>query len=130
MTISADLQMMAAELCAAVQAVGWAVTLTRRVSGAYSTATGSATVTSTVYTTTGVLASYRDDLVDGSLITRKDRMAVLSARSNLWSPSVPTPAAGDALTDTVASQTYNVLDMNPLYIQGGLVGWVLHLRTV
>ena len=89
-----------------IEAKGQAVTLTARAGGAYNTATGSASITTTTQTGKGVilpLGGYRK--IDGTMIVAGDETLLLSGLDSdgvaLTEPSVDdtvTDANGDAYT--------------------------------
>lgn len=100
---------------------GRALTLTRRVSGAYDTATGTATVTATEYSGRGAVFDYPARLIDGTHVLRGDKRIVMSAQGL----SV-VPAPGDAIT--LGDVDHRVIDVKALEPAGTVVLYTLQVR--
>ena len=125
MSDTADVDFANAELANAVAMYGTTVSITRRVSGAYDATQGKATVVPTVYTTKGILLSYKDYNVDGTMVMQGDRKLILSTTAT-WSPSAILPVPGDQVS--VSGAIWNVINVNQIALQGAKVSYVLQMR--
>lgn len=98
---------------AMIEAKGQTVTLTRRAAGAYNTATGAASITTTTQTGKGVilpLGGYRK--VNGSSVVAGDEVLLLSGLTT--SGAVLTaPVVGDDVTGADGS-AYVITEIDPL----------------
>lgn len=98
---------------AMIAAKGQAVTLTRRASGAYNPATGTAAITTSTQTGKGVilpLAGYRK--IDGTSVVAGDETLLLSGLNSAGSP-LTAPIVGDYVTGTDGA-TYAMTVIDPL----------------
>lgn len=96
-----------------IEAKGQTVTLTRRASGAYNTATGSASITTTTQTGKGVilpLGGYRK--VNGTTIVAGDETLLLSGL-NSDGVALTEPVVNDTVTDA-NGKAYTLTVVDPL----------------
>lgn len=93
---------------------GQTVTITRRASGAYNTATGTSSITETTQTGKAVLlplAGYRK--VDGTSIVAGDETLLLSAL-NTAGAALTEPIIGDTLTLADGTTDYTLVEIDAL----------------
>lgn len=111
-----------------IAAKGQAVTLTRRSAGAYNTATGAATVTTSTQTGKGVILPFGPGLRNqsGSAITADDRQCLLAAL-NTAGTALTEPKVNDELTDA-NSVKYTVTEVSPLAPAGLSIIYELTIR--
>lgn len=98
---------------AMIAAKGQAVTLTRRASGAYNPATGTAAITTSTQTGKGVilpLAGYRK--IDGTSVVAGDETLLLSGLNSAGSP-LTAPIVGDYVTG-IDGAAYALTVIDPL----------------
>lgn len=119
---------MAAEMASlfVTEGFGDALTVAARASGTYDTATGTSTVTTTAYTTTGKIFDYKAYQVDGNFVLKGDRKAVLLGNASAWTPSPYIPNPGDTIT--FGSAIWNIVDVKPVMLQGVTVAIVCQIR--
>jgi hypothetical protein len=99
---------------------GQAVTLTRQAAGAYNTATGAATVTTSVQTGIGAVFDYGTRDIDGTLVKQGDKKLLLSAIG------ITAPVVDD--TVTVNSVVYTITHIKTLSPAGTGVLITCNLR--
>lgn len=104
---------------------GLALTLGKKVTGAYDPATGSSTSTTTSYSGSGFRSEYELKDVDGILIKQGD-VEILVSPLQVSGGDMPAPAAGDTITfDGV---TYSVMSVQPWNFAGLAVGFQVQAR--
>lgn len=100
---------------------GRTATFISKAGGSYDETTGAITVTSTNYSVRVMLLTYRDGLVDGELIRRGDRKAIMKAKG-----FNTVPKTDDQLL--LAGVTYNVIASKPIELTGVYVLFTLQIR--
>lgn len=85
---------------------GMAVTLTRITPGTYDPSTGSVTNTEATYSASGVVVSYTQGVIDGTIIQAGDQRVYMDAVSGT------APQTGDKLA--IAGVTYTVVNAYPV----------------
>jgi hypothetical protein len=112
-----------------IEAKGQAVTLTRRASGPYDPATGSAAITETTQTGKGVILDFADGLrkIAGTNIPAVARQCFLSALNDNGSP-LTRPAVDDKLTDA-SGVVYTVTAVSELSPAGTDILYTLTIEA-
>ena len=97
-----------------IAAKGQAVTLTRRASGAYNPATGTAAVTTSTQTGKGVILPFGQGIRKraDSNVTTADRLCYLSGL-NASGAALTEPKVDDTLTDAQGA-SYSITEVSPL----------------
>lgn len=113
-----------------IEAKGQAVTLTRRTSGAYNPATGTASVTTTTQTGKGVILPFAQGIrkMAGSTVLATDRQCLLSALKSDGTALTP-PQVDDTLTDA-NGDVWAVTEVNALAPAGLDIMFDLTVRGV
>lgn len=111
-----------------IAAKGQAVTLTRRTSGAYNPATGTASITTTTQAGKGVILPFGVGLrkTADSNVTAADRQCYLSGLKSDGS-AIDTPKVDDTLTDA-NGVIYTVTEVSPLAPAGLSILYDLTIR--
>lgn len=111
-----------------IEAKGQAVTLTRRASGAYNPATGTASVTTSTQTGKGVILPFGVGIrkAPGSTVLASDRQCLLSGLKSDGTALTP-PQPDDTLTDA-GGDVWEVIDCSPLSPAGLDIMYELTLR--
>lgn len=111
-----------------IEAKGQAVTLTRRVSGAYNPATGTATITTSTQAGKGVILPLSAGLrhMAGSNVTQADRQCLLSGLKSDGSAMTP-PQVDDTITDS-NGVVWAVTEVSPLAPAGLSILYDLTVR--
>ena len=114
---------------AMIEAKGQTVTLTRRTSGAYDPATGSATIVDTVQTGKGVILDFATGLrkMAGSNIAAADRQCLLSALNSAGA-ALTRPAVDDTLTDA-AGNAFTITEVSELSPAGTDILYTLTVKA-
>lgn len=118
MSFYGDLQSTANEL---LTEFGQAVTINKKVAGAYDPATGKSTVTTTTETTKGALFDYGSKDIDGQLILQGDKKLLLSQIG------ITDIDVND--TVTLGTTTYTVTQVKALNPAGTNVMFICNLRS-
>lgn len=100
---------------------GQAMTLRRRVSGAYDPAVGAATVTPSESPCIGAVFPYAAILIDGTRIQAGDQKVLLAVKGLTLDPAI-----GDQLL--IGSTTTNVVSVQPIGPDGTVVVYRLQVR--
>jgi len=97
-----------------IEAKGQTVTLTRRASGAYNPATGSASVTTTTQTGKGVILPFSQGIrkAPGTTVLATDRQCLLSGLKADGTALTP-PQIDDTLTDA-NGEVWAITEISPL----------------
>lgn len=74
--------------------MGETLTLKKVSTGSYDPSTGSATETTTDYSVTGTFINYKQGHIDGSLIQRGDRKALIAAKGLTVDPAIDDKITG------------------------------------
>jgi hypothetical protein len=101
---------------------GTTLTLTKKTSGTYDPATGSATVTETAYSITAAVFDYPQRVIDGTRIQHGDKKVLVSCEGLTVDPDVD-----DAVT--ISSVSHQVVRARKISPAGEIVIWELQVRT-
>ena len=101
-----------------------------RIRSTYNPATGGVTETPTAYPVKVLVEGYSNHLRDGSTVQAGDRKLTLAARALPIAPSPVTKAGNDTFRDTitVAGQTFNVEDAEPVFSGEDVALWTVQGR--
>ena len=112
-----------------IAAKGQTVTLTRRSAGAYSPATGAATITTSTQTGKGVILPFGQGIRKraDSNVTSADRLCYLSGLNSAGT-ALTEPKVDDTLTDANGA-VYSVTEVSPLEPAGLPIMFELTIRS-
>ena len=113
----------AAEL---LEEFGQSVTLTSKTSGAYSTATGAAAVTTATQTVSAVSLDYVSRDIDGTLIRAGDKRLLMAPQTTAG-VDLTAPVVDD--TVTVGSTVYTIKIVKPLSPAGTIILFDCNIRA-
>ena len=108
---------------------GQTVTLTRRASGAYNTATGTSAIATTTQTGKGVILPFAQGIrkQSGSNVTAADRLCLLSGLTSAGA-ALTEPKVDDTLTDA-GGAVYTITEVSPLEPAGLAIIYELTVRA-
>jgi len=104
---------------------GQAVTLTRRVSGAYDPATGTTVVTETTQSGYGVPGSYKQNEIDGALVQQGDVKLLLSTKQSDGT-AITKPQVNDEVT--LSGRTFTIQSVSEVWPGGDAILYTCQLR--
>lgn len=113
--------MLAADILRLIKDRGESLTLVKTTTGAYDPATSGATESTANHTIQVAVVGYKSNLIDGSIIQRGDRKAIIAA-----SGLNVTPAIGDKITGL--GDAVRIIDKRTVRDNGQNVAFVCQVR--